>query len=91
MNWADENSYMDDDMRRLIFAKRRWYHYPENIALAVAVAGIALAIGLAWLRVEAQEPQECVQVYRQGNITNQATGRLWTDGSGRVVCEVSRG
>ena len=80
------------DERRRLFSKRRWYHSLENVVLAVAVAGLCVSFVFAWMRADAIEAeQECVQIYKQGLTTTQATGTLWRDGRGRYVCEVRRG
>lgn len=91
MNWTDENSYLTEDARRRIFAKVPWWKQVENIVLAVAVAGIALAIGLAWARAESKPLAEpCIVQYTQHRVTVESRGVMVTDVAGRRICEVRR-
>ena len=72
---------------RLIFTSRRWWREPKAVVLALTVVGLTLLF--VWPS-KREQPKSCISIYRQGNVTTQATGTLLRDARGRIVCEVVR-
>jgi len=72
---------------RMIFTSRRWWREPAAVVLALTVVGLTLLF--VWPS-KREPPKSCTSIYRQGNVTTQATGTLVRDARGRIVCEVVR-
>ena len=84
--------WFEDYKDRRIFAKVPWYRQVENIVLAACIAGVFLAVALAWARADAKnEEQPCKTLIWEGRIGTESSGVLRTNAAGVYVCEVIRG